>query len=171
VLDATLQYFAALFARLEVEWCVAGAVAANTYRDPRATTDLDLLVHIPAPEFLHVRNTMEIDGWEIVRLSPDSDYPDVVRLRHGRFFATDLLLTKIAYQAEALKRAKPHRDGGPRVLTVEDVIVHKLIAYRHRDRADVEEIIKNKPVLDLQYIEHWAGEWGILERWEESRLA
>jgi hypothetical protein len=171
VVDATLEYFGTLFGRLKIEWCVAGAVAANAYRDPRATTDLDLIVHIPAAQFLVVREALESDAWRLVRVSPDSDYPDVVRLRHDRLFATDLLLTKIGYQAEALRRARSHRPEGPRVLAAEDVIIHKLIAHRHRDLADVEEILKNRPPLDEAYIEHWAEEWGIAERWEEARRA
>jgi hypothetical protein len=79
---------------LGIEWCVAGAVAANAYRDPRATTDLDLIVHIPAADFARVRETIEHDGWQVVRLSPSTAYPDIVRLRHERFFPTDLLLTR-----------------------------------------------------------------------------
>jgi len=171
VIDPTLEYFGRLLSRLQIEWCVAGAVAANAYRDPRATTDLDLIVNIPAAQFPVVRQALERDGWQVARLSPDSAYPDIVRLRHDRFFATDLLLTKIGYQAEALRRARSQRPDGPRVLAVEDVIIHKLIAHRHRDRADVEEILKNDPTLDEPYINLWAAEWGIADRWEEARRA
>jgi hypothetical protein len=169
VIDSTLAYFRTLFGSLKIQWCVAGAVAANAYRDPRAATDLDLIVQIPAAQFPVVREAFERDGWRIARLSPESAFPDVVRLRHERFFATDLLLTKIGYQVEALRRARSYRPDGPRVLAAEGVIIHKLIAHRHRDQADVEEILKNKPALDEAYIEHWAAEWGIAERWEEAK--
>jgi hypothetical protein len=76
VIEATIDYLVTCFARLEVEWCVAGAVAANAYRDPRATTDLDLIVHIPAAHFPRIREAMEHDGWRIVRLAPDDAYPE-----------------------------------------------------------------------------------------------
>ena len=49
--DPTLAYFLKLFGRLRVEWCVAGAVAANAYRSPRDTTDLDLVVQITAGRY------------------------------------------------------------------------------------------------------------------------
>jgi hypothetical protein len=91
----------------------------------------------------------------------------LLRLEHAEYFPTDLLLVKTGYQAEALRRARP-LPSGPRVLAPEDVIVHKLIAYRHRDRADVPEVLRSDTPLDKDYIEHWAKEWGVLGRWREA---
>ena len=51
------------------------------------------------------------------------------------------------------------------VLTVEDVIVHKLIAGRYRHLADIEEILETKPSLEEPYIERWAEFWEVLDRW------
>src|SRR5260221_14702068 len=50
-LEPTLRFFAACFRRLAVDWCVAGAVAPNAYRDPRGTGDIDLVVQIDATKF------------------------------------------------------------------------------------------------------------------------
>lgn len=64
--------------------------------------------------------------------------------------------------------------GGPgldHVITVEDVIVHKLIAWRPRDRSDIASILEAGHPLDLAYIERWAAEWDVLGRWEQARAA
>jgi hypothetical protein len=168
-IEPTLAYFADRFRELEVHWCVAGAVAANAYRDPRATTDLDLMVQIPSAAFARIAAALAADGWEAFRRSPESDYPDVVRLRHPRYFQTDLLLVKIAYQREALQRARATQVGSTRVwfLSPEDVIVHKLIAYRPRDRADVHEILRIGIELDRTYVVRWCEFWGVTQRWNE----
>ncbi len=168
--DPTIAYFGDLFSRLGIEWCIAGAVAANAYRPPRDTTDLDLVVQIAAEGYGDVAETLRRDGWRIVRRSPESAYPAIVRLRHQVNFPTDLLLVKTAYQAEALGRAQPLGPGptNPRVLSAEEVIVHKLIANRHRDRADVHEILRAGVSLDREYIERWAEEWEVLERWRSA---
>ncbi len=50
----------------------------------------------------------------------------------------DILLPVVAYQQDALSRALDH------VLTIEDVLVHKLIAWRHRDRDDIRSILSNR---------------------------
>lgn len=168
--DRTLSYFSGLFARLGIEWCVAGAVAANAYRDPRDTTDLDLVVHVPAQRYRAVVDTLAADGWNSYRRSPDNEDPDVLRLSHDRYFPTDLLFVKVAYQTEALRRARPvsSEAGSVKVLAPEDVVIHKLIADRHQDRADVQAILRAGSSMDRAYVERWAEEWGVLDRWHRA---
>jgi len=168
--EPTLTFFNECFHRLGIEWCVAGAVAANAYRAPRATTDLDLVVQIRATSVTTVITALEDAGWQVLRRSPDTDYPDIMRLRHPTFFPTDLLLAKIPYQQEALQRARASASaaGSFRVLSPEDVVIHKLIAYRHRDRADLHEILRSRTPLDRQYVERWCEFWDIMDRWQES---
>jgi hypothetical protein len=168
-LDPTLAHLRALFADFGVEWCIAGAIAANAYRPPRDTTDLDLVVQIPASQYESIAAALTRAGWKTVRVSPEGAYPDVVRLAHDSFFPTDLLLSKTAYQREALTRARPVGPHSVRVLTVEDVIIHKLIAYRYRDRDDVVEILRAAVARDEAYVERWAKEWEVLDRWHELR--
>lgn len=74
----------------------------------------------------------------------------------------DLLIVTVEYQQVALDRS---RDG---VIAVEDVIVHKLIAWRPRDQDVVLSILRADPHLDAQCIEHWAQEWGVVDRWREA---
>jgi hypothetical protein len=71
----------------------------------------------------------------------------------------DILLPVIEYQGEALARAVDH------VLTVEDVIIHKLIAWRPRDRDDIRSIREAGVPLDRAYLETWIAEWDLGERW------
>ena len=75
-------------------------------------------------------------------------------------------------QQEAIRRACEEDIGGGtrgRVLTVEDVIVHKLIAGRTQDRADIEAILASKVPLDEDYVEQWAAFWGVLADWRGLR--
>lgn len=47
--------------------------------------------------------------------------------------------------------------------------MHKLIAWRPRDRDDIASILEAGHVLDEQFIERWAGEWDVLDRWDQAR--
>ncbi|MCC7077746.1 MAG: hypothetical protein IT198_11520 [Acidimicrobiia bacterium] len=140
-------------------WVVAGAAAALRYRtEPRFTTDLDLIVawndRIPS--------TFEADGYAVRTMAdPDSD-PHLVTLRRGSE-RVDLIVASVEYQHVALERGLEDH-----VLTVEDVIVHKLIAWRARDRDDIASILEARLDLDLGYIEHWATEWEVLDRWSAA---
>ena len=51
------------------------------------------------------------------------------------------------------------------MLTVEDVIVHKLIAWRAKDRDDLASILAANPVRDDDYIDTWAATWEVDDRW------
>lgn len=61
-----------------------------------------------------------------------------VSVRHHPGLTTDvdILLPAVAYQEVALDRAYDHP------ITAEDVIVHKLIAWRPRDRNDIASILE-----------------------------
>lgn len=65
------------------------------------------------------------------------------------------------YQKEALRRAVDH------VLTVEDVIVHKIIAWRPRDRSDIQSIVDAEHQIDWAYVGRWAEAFGVSERIDE----
>ncbi len=54
------------------------------------------------------------------------------------------------------------------MLTVEDVIVHKLIAWRSKDRDDIASILSPPPSLDVDYIVRWANEWEVTDRWIDA---
>ncbi|MFI0526979.1 MAG: hypothetical protein ACH37H_12760, partial [Ilumatobacteraceae bacterium] len=88
--------------------------------------------------------------------------PYVVFIR-GKGVAVDALLVETDYQAAA------HRRAVNRLLTVEDVIVHKLIAWRAKDQDDIASILAAAPLLDAAYIQRWATEWQVSDRWAESK--
>ncbi|MCC7076456.1 MAG: hypothetical protein IT198_04965 [Acidimicrobiia bacterium] len=46
--------------------------------------------------------------------------------------------------------------------------MHKLIAWRPRDRDDIASILDAGLALDVTYIEHWASEWEVLDRWRAA---
>lgn len=135
-----------------------GALAALRYRlEPRMTSDVDFLVRrldgvVDAAEALGLRCRVMSD--------PDGE-PYVIFIR-GEGIAVDVLRSETAYQDEAMERSV---DGW---LTVEDVIVHKLIAWRAKDQDDIASILATRPTLDLDYIERWSAAWEVTGRWLES---
>ena len=77
----------------------------------------------------------------------------------------------MAYQEQAVERAVVHvLDDGTtiRVLAIEDVIIHKLIAHRSKDAADVESILATAQDMDMTYLDHWLKEWGIADRYARA---
>lgn len=136
-----------------------GALAAMRYRlEPRITTDLDFLVR----SLDGVAEAAEELGLQCRLMAQPGGEPYLAFIR-GEGVAVDVMKSETEYQDEAMRRAV---DGW---LTVEDVIVHKLIAWRPKDQDDIASILANRPSLDETYIRRWAEEWQVTARWAEAR--
>jgi len=59
--------------------------------------------------------------------------------------------------------------ASPRPTDDVDVLVHKLIAWRPRDRDDIRSILSTGLPIDDAYVGHWAREWGVGERWQDEQ--
>ena len=169
-LRTALGEIGALLDGLSIRWALAGGLAANRYRrSPRHTDDVDLLLADTGPGLETLESTLTATGWTVNRADPEGD---LLRARHSELGPVDLLIAGTPYQQEALRRALVEVEmvpdaGEVPVLTVEDVIVHKLIAGRYRDLADIEEILESGTPLQADYIERWATFWEILDRWRQ----
>lgn len=159
------------FARLGIVWTVIGAVAANRYRrEVRLTGDIDLLLDGHGAGGLGaLEAALRNEGWSVLRADPEGA---LLRLRHAELGVVDLVVAETDYQHLAIERAREESlDGAARVrlLQLEDVLVHKLIAGRSRDLADIEDILAAAPTFDDGYIETWAAAFGVEERWRRLR--
>jgi len=155
---------------MSIEWALFGAVAANRYRrEVRLTGDVDLLLADHGGDLAALERSLAGAGWTTRRATPDGS---VLRLRHPRLGAADLVLAETEYQRVALGRARAEDDttgGVVRYLAPEDVIIHKLIAARPRDLDDIENILDAAPELDESYLEEWAEAWEVAELWQRLR--
>ena len=171
-LRTALGEVGALLDGLSIRWALAGGLAANRYRrSPRHTDDVDLLLANTGPGLDMLESTLTDAGWSVQRADPRGE---LLRARHSELGPVDLLIAGTPYQQEALRRAVVDVETVPGagevpVLTVEDVIVHKLIAGRYRDLADIEEILESGTPLQADYIERWAQFWEVLDRWHGLR--
>lgn len=146
---------------LGARWTFIGALAALRYRrTPRMTVDVDVLVE-PVDG---LAEAFVGEGYDVEVLAEAGEDPHMILVRR-KGDSIDILLPVVEYQRIALQRAVDH------FLTVEDVVVHKLIAWRPRDRNDIASILETEPVLDETYIERWAATWDVQERWAQAREA
>ena len=146
-----------LLERLRARWTLIGAVAAAYYRStPRPTTDVDYLV---AWDERLVPSL--VDAGFDVRVLEDQGEPHLIRARRTAC-QVDLIIATTEYQQLAIDRARDH------VLTVEDVLIHKLIAWRPRDQDDIRSILLTGIAFDRAYVNQWAGEWAVEDRWRAA---
>lgn len=150
---------------LGVTWAVFGAVAANVYRaEVRTTQDVDILVSVDRAGMEEITAGACASGWMVRAVHPNGW---LLRIFQPDVGAVDLVAVETEYQRVALERSHVEELAGgikARVLSVEDVIIHKLISNRFQDDADIASILEAGHELDQEYLEHWLREWDVEER-------
>ncbi len=147
--------------RLTDRWTKVGALAASEYRlSARMTTDADLLVEWREDLVPH----LEAAGYELRVIAEPDDHPHLL-ISRGQLGDVDFMIPTIPYQELALDRGV----ANGHVLTVEDVLVHKVIAWRPRDRDDVASILAAGHAVDEAYVNEWTEAWDVADRWRRAR--
>lgn len=180
----TLRHVWIALAPLNVPVAVIGGIALAAWKHIRATRDVDLLVGVGQESFDSVLQRLVAAG-----LRPKRNPPviDLGRLKIVQFLyeppeaflglQVDLLLADSEYHRCALQRriptALPDLDMDVAVLACEDLILHKLLAGRMIDRADIVALVRaNRETLDLAYLNCWADKLSLnaelAEAWQEA---
>lgn len=151
------------------DYALAGGLAYSAMVEPRATTDVDLLMLLDDPS-----------PAKVVGLFPsvfDSLVPDpvpmafkgisvwrIVGIRDEREVIVDLLLAQSDFlrQALARKRIVDFLGLALPIVTLEDLVILKAMAGRLQDLADLEKV-KQRPELRINwdYVKAWQAKLGL----------
>lgn len=158
------------FDRRGVQYALAGGWAFSALVEPRATTDIDLLILLDPPLRETIQSLvssvftsaivhpapMKMKGVSIWRCMGLRDQQEVV---------VGFLLADSAFLQSALARKQQITLGAQPVsiLTLEDLMLMKMIAGRLQDLADLEKIEARKTQLqiDWSYVEQWKATLGM----------
>jgi len=175
-LNQVIREMTGMFDALGIHYVVMGGIAARAYGLPRPTYDLDFTASISRdrlPEVYHaVRNLgysvsePYLQGW----VDSVGEMP-LVKLRlfvEGNGIDVDVFLAESAFQESVVARRRQAIVDGNQVWLVspEDLILLKLIAYRPRDIGDIGDVLFTQGQLDLTYLRDWAEQLGLLDRLE-----
>ena len=135
-------------------------MAAIEYRlHPRHTVDIDCVVnHLGV-----LVEELERRGIELRVLREEDGSPYLVQGTTPDGMHFDVYVAGTRFEQSVLARRNERGYVSP-----EDLIVYKLMAWRSQDRDDIAEVLAADLELDTGYIEHWAGQWEVLDRWQEA---
>lgn len=165
-----LSSLLAEFNRRRLQYALAGGWAFSALVEPRATTDIDLLILVekPSRERLHALMLSVFES-AVVHPAPMVFHGisiwRTVGIRGGQEVVVDVLLANSEFLLEALKRRRlvPFGDLEIPILTLEDLILLKMLAGRLQDQADLERIRARQEELhvDWGYVESWKPKLGL----------
>ena len=140
--------------------CVIGGLAVQRWGEPRLTRDVDLTVMAEIG-----REEAIVDACLArfaARMQDARDFAlrhRVLLVRAGNGVDLDLALGASSFEIGSLAHATTHEFASGCVLrtcSAEDLIVHKSVAARPRDIADINGIVNRQAgKLDLAYVRRW----------------
>ena len=144
----------------QIPYAVLGGLAVQHWGEPRTTQDVDIVVMVSSESEEEFLKTM------LQRFRPRMADALSFAKRHrillistGDGIPVDLSLGIPGYEEEAIRRVSKVSFTGfspIRVVSAEDLIIHKCVAGRARDAEDIERIlIRQKGKLDLRYVRRW----------------
>ena len=152
------------------DYALAGGLAYSAWVEPRATTDVDLVILLdrPSPEKLAALFPSVFESLiphpAPMKLKSVSVWR-VAGVRQGKDFILDLLLADSEFLGQALARKQTitfHGLALP-IITLEDLILLKAIAGRLQDLADLERIRERSDLqVDWDYVRMWQVKLGIV---------
>lgn len=169
-LAEALAVLLAHFNRRNVQYALAGGWAFTALIEPRATTDIDLLILLDHPSRETIQSLLaSVFESLIVHPAPMTmrgiSMWLAVGVRRREEVVVDSILAHSAFLQSALSRKQqiPLRGEFISIVSLEDLILLKMLADRLQDRADLEKIEARKDELqiDWAYVDRWKAELGL----------
>ncbi|RMH37845.1 MAG: hypothetical protein D6690_01775 [Nitrospirae bacterium] len=155
--------------RQGMDSALAGGLAYNALVEPRATTDLDVLMLLPHPSPVALREVFSSFFEAVLPYDSPMTFTSVsiwrsVAIRAQREIMLDCLLAETEFLQHVLSRKRVVDFLGMAlpIVTVEGLILLKTLAGRLQDLADLENIRRAPHVhIDWSYVEYWARRLGL----------
>ncbi len=156
--------------QLRIPAAVAGGLALATWKYPRATRDVDIMVSLTAASLDELVRALVEKGMRLKGKGTPIDlgHTDIVQLSYEPPDAfvdvpLDILVAKSTYARQAVRRSiaitSEHLGFEIRVLACEDLVINKLLSGRVIDLADAAGLARaNASSLDLAYLKEKADQ-------------
>ena len=150
--------------RCGISYMIIGGQALLIYGEPRLTKDIDIILGVGIGELSKVKTLIEKLGLKILPDDPEDFVKKTMVLPsidESSGIRVDFIFSFSAYERQAIERARPVKLGGTSVqfASLEDLVIHKVIAGRARDIEDIKSVLIINPVYNDKYIEDWLGEF------------
>ena len=159
-----IEKIAKEFEKYKIDYMIIGGQAVLIYGEPRLTKDIDITIGANIDKYRDILNIVQNLNLKILPKEPYKFVKETMvlpLLDEKTGIRIDLIFSSSEYEKEALKRGNKIKIGNTYVnyISVEDLIIYKIISGRERDMEDLKIIlIKNKKI-DEKYILKWLKEF------------
>jgi len=157
--EQLLEKISLALVKIGIPYMVIGGQAVLLYGEPRLTRDIDITLGTTLEELDVVLGLVESIG--LKPLADPETFTHKTMVLPCRDPSTDIRVDFIfsfsPYEKQALERVSIVEMGNAKVsfASLEDLIIHKVIAGRPRDLEDVKSVLVKNPEVDFRYIRRW----------------
>ncbi|MDI6762095.1 MAG: nucleotidyltransferase [Thermodesulfobacteriota bacterium] len=150
--------------KASIPYMVIGGQAILLYGEPRLTRDIDITLGINVDQLdkvLAITSTLRLK----VLVGNEQEFVQrtmvLPAMEEESGIRVDFIFSFSPYEKRAIERAREVRLGRTPVRfgSLEDVVIHKVIAGRPRDIEDIRSILLKNTNYDSGYIEKWLKEF------------
>lgn len=156
-IEKALQEIALFLETNNIPYMVIGGIANIVWGSPRTTVDIDVTINVEDDK---INSTIDAASQQFKCLVNKPTHfveeTRVLPLQTKRGVRIDLIFGRLSYEKDAILRAKAQEFGEAivRICSAEDLIIHKIVSERPKDRDDVKELIaKRRQSLDRAYLD------------------
>ena len=148
--------------KVSIPHMVIGGQAVLLYGEPRLTGDIDIALGIGVNELNKIKKIVSIIGLKILVkkefVERNMVFPTIEEKSGIR---VDFIFSFSPYERQAIERGIDIKLGRTlvRFASLEDVVIHKVIAGRARDMEDIKSILLKNPKYDSGEIIKWLKEF------------
>jgi hypothetical protein len=174
VLHKTLD----VFEGARVDCAVMGGFAVRHWALPRPTYDVDFAVAIGGEPLVRLLRAFEAAGFTVDHQFLTGFTDALAGLRKvavssfdsGAVWGVDIFLATTPFVRSAFDRRVRTEVEGRKlaVVSVEDLLLFKLLADRTKDRLDVEDTLLVCGPVDLPHLKKWAKHLGVTDRLDRA---
>jgi len=163
-LEKLLKKISLEFKKNKIDYMVIGGQAVLIYGEPRLTKDIDIILGTDIDRF---KDILKIVKKMKLKILPKNPYDFVKEtmvlplLDEKTGIRIDLIFSFSEYEKEALKRVNRVKisDFYVNYVSIEDLIIQKIISGRERDIEDIRIVIMKNKKIDEKYILKWLSEF------------
>lgn len=165
---------------LAIPYAVMGGLAVRIHALPRPTFDVDFTVAADESTIQRLVTTLDERGYSMPP-SQSAGWTDLVRempvvkfqwFVDGKPIDIDVFLAETPFQKSLLSRRQRHgtEELEAWFVSVEDLILLKLLAGRRKDQVDIQDILLVQGPLDETYLRDWADRLGVRRELEAALM-
>jgi len=163
LLEFELKVLVKFFKAQKIKYIILGGIAVSIYGEPRMTADIDANVIIDKErinEFLEKAKKFNFHPLfpNAVKIAKKTGVIPLYFKKKSLTSKVDIIVAENVLEYAAIKRGRMRKIGsiGIRLVSPEDLIIHKITSTRPRDLGDIKGIlVRQKGRLDTRYIRRW----------------